>query len=286
VDWHKYKASVIDPLSPTFCGAKWLDSTIWLGHGATASCHLPPAHSIDVSQLAANPSAIHNTSHKKKMRKLMLAGERPGECDYCWKIEDVGGISDRTFKSHRYDLESMRLLAASDHEKDTIPQTLEIAFNRTCNFACAYCNAGFSTTWARDINTSGAYQNLISDGAGAYQHNGSWADPYGKSNEGNPYVDAFWRWWPELSSNLKQLRITGGEPLMSTDVWKLFDLVGSAENEIQLAVNTNLGAKPEIIQRLIESSHSIKNLQIYTSNESVGAQAEYIRDGLDYASWG
>ena len=34
-----------------------------------------------------NPKALHNTRHKKKQRKMMLNGERPDECDYCWKIE-------------------------------------------------------------------------------------------------------------------------------------------------------------------------------------------------------
>ena len=33
--------------------------------------------------------------------------------------------------------------------------------------------------------------------------------------ENNPYVDAFWRWWPELSKELEEIRVTGGEPLMT-----------------------------------------------------------------------
>ena len=38
----------------------------------------------------------------------------------------------------------------------------------------------------------------------------------------NPYVDAFWRWWPDLYKDLHTFRITGGEPLMSQDTWKVF----------------------------------------------------------------
>ena len=30
----------------------------------------------------------------------------------------------------------------------------------------------------------------------------------------NPYVDAFWKWWPELYRDLHTFRITGGEPLL------------------------------------------------------------------------
>ena len=43
----EYKARMIDPVSDSFCGAKWYNATIWLGHGGTTSCHHPPAHQID-----------------------------------------------------------------------------------------------------------------------------------------------------------------------------------------------------------------------------------------------
>jgi hypothetical protein len=59
-----------------------------------------------VEELKHNPSAIHNTKHKKKMREMMLEGKRPKECEYCWKIEDMGRdadgnppVSDRTYKT-------------------------------------------------------------------------------------------------------------------------------------------------------------------------------------------
>jgi len=78
----------MDPKSYSFCGAKWHNATIWLGHGQTVSCHLPASHDISVEELKDNPTAIHNTSHKKKMRKMMLEGERPPECYKCWAVED------------------------------------------------------------------------------------------------------------------------------------------------------------------------------------------------------
>ena len=81
----EYKKRMIDPISSSFCAAKWLNATIWLGSGTTTSCHHPPAHRIPVKELKGNPSAIHNTRHKKLMRKLMLKGERPYECAMCKK---------------------------------------------------------------------------------------------------------------------------------------------------------------------------------------------------------
>ena len=42
-DTRKYKEIILDTKSNTFCGAKWYNATIWLGNGATTSCHHPPS---------------------------------------------------------------------------------------------------------------------------------------------------------------------------------------------------------------------------------------------------
>ncbi|AVH85130.1 hypothetical protein RsoM2USA_202 [Ralstonia phage RsoM2USA] len=283
-----YKKRVLDPISSTFCGAKWYNATIWLGSGSTTSCHHPPAQPIDKEEILTNPSAIHNTKHKKEMRRMMLNGERPQECEYCWKVEDVSrdNVSDRVWKSVIYTDEDLQLAMQRGYEDDVNLKTLEIAFDRTCNFACSYCNASFSTTWANDIKKNGIYTDLVSDGGGAYTHDGSWADAVPqKDKDANPYIKAFWDWWPELSQSLTELRITGGEPLMSDDVWKLFDMFAEQQLDMNFAVNSNLGGKEALIDRFIEKSHGVKNLDLYTSCETFGAKAEYIRDGLDYAYW-
>jgi len=93
-----------DTLNETGCGfclAKWTQVTIHLQNGETHSCHHPVPHKIPLLELRRNPSALHNTKHKKRQRRAMLNGERPDECDYCWRVEDSGSnvLSDRTYKS-------------------------------------------------------------------------------------------------------------------------------------------------------------------------------------------
>lgn len=282
-----YRNRAIDSVSPSFCAAKWLNATIWLGSGSTASCHHPPAHRIPLEELEDNYTAIHNTKHKKLMRKMMLEGERPRECEYCWKIEDIGQnkVSDRVFKTIIYKDTDLQKISQAPWDHDVDLKTLEISFDRVCNLACSYCNASFSTTWAKDIKKNGAYQNLVSDGAAAFQQDGSWVDPY-KNDEDNPYIQSFWKWWDNgLSKSLEELRITGGEPLMSGNTWKLLDWFNSQQTEMRFAVNSNLIAKDDIIDKLIEKTKGIKEFHLYTSCEAVGDQAEYIRDGLDYNVW-
>lgn len=285
-----YKTRVIDSISDSFCAAKWLNATIWLGHGQTTSCHHPPGHWIPEGELEDNPSAIHNTQHKKLMRKMMLEGERPQECEYCWKVEDIGrnNISDRVYKTEIFKDEDVLALKDLPWDADIDLKTLEIAFDRACNFACSYCNPAFSSTWVKDINENGPYENIESDGRGHFVDTAPWAGRKTKREEDNPYIIAFWKWWnSSLSDNLEEIRITGGEPLMHKSVWKLFDwFEENPKSEMRFAINSNLvPEKAKTLNRLISASHSVNNLEIYTSNEAVGAQGEYIRDGLDYDVW-
>lgn len=283
----QYRDRVLDRKSKSFCGAKWFNATTWLGSGTTASCHHPPAHQIPLVEVQENFTAIHNTKHKKEMRRMMQNGERPRECEYCWKMEDMGkdAVSDRTFKSIIYTDEELQQAYEADHNENTNLKTFEIAFDRVCNLACSYCNASFSTTWAKDIKNNGPYENLVSDGAGAFHQDGSWAQPY-KDDEDNPYIQAFWKWWENgLSESLQELRVTGGEPLMSGNTWKLFDWFNEQDTNMRFAINSNLIAKDSIIDKLIEKTQGMKHFDLYTSCEATGAQAEYIRDGLDYELW-
>ena len=111
--------------------------------------------------------------------------------------------------------------------------------------------------------------------------------PYGRKNEGNPYVEAFWKWWEaELQYSLRELRVTGGEPTMSPDFWKLMDWwKDNPDCKVPFAVNSNLGQKKQLLDALIDASHNVKKFSIYTSCEAVGIQAEYIRHGLEWDVW-
>jgi organic radical activating enzyme len=285
----EFRKTVLDPISASFCGAKWYNATIWLGSGQTTSCHHPPAHAIDVEDLKINPAALHNTAQKKDDRKKMLAGDRPAGCEYCWKIEDMGkdSISDRVYKSKIYPIKDLSDAYNTPVEQDVNLRTLEIAFDRTCQFACSYCNPAFSSTWVKDIRNNGAYQGLISDGRNHFTHDHPAAQLY-KFGEQNPYVDAFFKWWEtDLHRTLQELRITGGEPLMSGHTWQLIEWFknNQGKSQTKLAINSNLGFEPEKLEEFIDAIRTLPHVDLYTSMEAVDTQAEYIRDGLDYQQW-
>ena len=280
----------LNSVSCSFCAAKWYNVSLHLGHGFTNSCHLPLPHPIDLEKIKTNPSALHNTDFKKEIRKMMLEGTKPAECSYCWKIEDIGrnNISDRVYKSQIYTEEEIEELKHLPWDADITPKTIEVSFDRTCNFACSYCNSGYSTTWGKDIKKNGAYQKFKTTSAGAYYADGSWSEIYGKRNENNPYVTAFLEWWPDITKTLQEIRVTGGEPMLSHNFWQFMEEVKKYPSpNLRVAVNSNLGVNQELIDKLINVTQEIdvKEFDIYTSCEAYGAQAEYIRDGLNYEVW-
>lgn len=283
---------VKDTLDKTGCGfclAKWTQVTMHLGTGMTHSCHHPVPHKIPLQELKRNPSALHNTHHKKLRRKEMLEGKRPDECVYCWNVEDNSkSFSDRTFKSAEpWSLPQLEEIKNTHWREDYNPRYVEVSFSNTCNFACAYCGPQFSSKWVEDIEKNGPYLETYNDIKYLKSNNEM---PY-KHSEHNPYIEAFWQWWPDLYKDLHTFRITGGEPLLSKDTFKVLEYIQEHWEQnpnLSLAINTNLGAPDVLVEKLLTickdltENNKVRELIIFTSVEATGRQAEYSRYGLDY----
>lgn len=269
----------LDEISSTFCAAKWLNSSIWLGTGMTASCHMPPAHKIDMDELENNPLAIHNTKEKNNFRQEMLKGVKVKECSACWDNEENNCISERFYKSQIYDKKTILSLPENSNP---YPKTLEISFDRSCNMACLYCNSEFSTTWAKDIRDNGPYFALETEGSSCYTKTNDNMFVY--SDDNNPFIKAFFNLCENgLVDNLDEIRITGGEPFMSPNFRRFFEKYKN--KNIRIAINTNLCFQEKWWKWFLENIDNVNNLHLYMSNESFGAQGEYVRDGYNQRIW-
>ena len=285
------KREKINNVSCSFCTAKWLQTTLMLQNGYNHSCHHPAPHKIPLEEIEADPAALHNSKFKKEQRAKMLNGERPSECGYCWKIEDLDKdyFSDRHYKtSDSWAWERFEDIAKSNPQDNVYPSYLEVSFSNACNFACAYCSPEISSKWMEDIKKNGEYPTKHGSHNLDYLKS-SGKMPY-KNREHNPYVEAFWKWFPDALPHLKVLRITGGEPTMSKDTWKLLDyLLEHPQQGLDIAINTNGCVEKKLIDKLINKINELAEVgvrvDIYTSLESTGRQAEYARDGLDYNQW-
>ena len=228
--------SIVDKTSPTFCLAKWHHVTLYLQTGETHSCYHPAPHKIDLAELKKNPSALHNTSIKKQERKEMLEGVQTKGCQYCWNIENMGldYISDRHIKTASIFTEKRyKQIVDNPWDKNVKPEYIEISFGNECNFKCGYCHPKHSSSYYKEIKDHGPYDMVKN-----HRNDIDWFKIY--EEETNPYVEAWWRWWPEVRKTLTILRITGGEPLLQASTWKLLDdLVVNPLPNLELNIKEN-----------------------------------------------
>jgi len=276
-----------EDLGPALCLAKWKQVSLHLPTGLNNSCYHPPLHKIPVENLATDPGSLHNTPHKKAQRVMMLQNEKPSECQYCWNMEAENKLSDRHYRSGEpwaaVDFERIR--NSTGEENDVIPSYVEVNFNNVCNLMCSYCSPQFSSSWQQEVDRSGGYPT-------ARVHN----DPghFGgdrrvlPAREHNPYVDAFWEWWPTLYPELIHFRMTGGEPLLDKNTYRVFDhVLANPSAKLHLNVTSNFSVDEKSWQKYLGyvkqlCDGRIEHFMQYVSLDGWGSQAEYMRHGMDF----
>lgn len=291
IDFIKNTRDRLNKIGPGMCAMKWLHQTLYLHTGDNHSCYHPRPHHIPLHEIKDDPSALHNTSWKKQQRKTMLEGGRPEECYYCWNIEDLGGdhISDRMIHSSSdFAVNEIEYLGELPWDAPINPRYLEVSFGNGCNYRCGYCCPQASTLWMDEIKKHGNYDLTYNQYGIEFLKSGNYYGP----KDDNPYIEAFWKWWPSLKKDLHTLRITGGEPLMNPGAMQFFDLL---ENEpapqLEITINSNLGVTFDKVDRMYDRVESllnqkkIRSFSMHTSIEGWGEQAEYMRTGLKCDHW-
>jgi len=273
-------------LGPALCLAKWKQVSLHLPTGLNNSCYHPPLHRIPIEDIGRNPSALHNTPHKKEQRKLMLAGVKPAECSYCWNMEAHDKLSDRHYRSGEpWAAKDYSVITKSTGDEDAIPSYVEVNFNNVCNLACSYCSPQFSSTWQQETDRHGAFPTLVPHNAPEHFSGSRKPIP---ARDHNPYVEAFWEWWPTLYPELEHFRMTGGEPLLDRNTYRVFDYVlANPSPKLHLNVTSNFSVDEKSWQKYLAyvkqlCDGRIEHFMQYVSLDAWGAQAEYIRHGLDF----
>lgn len=278
--YKKFKVDVLDPISPSFCAAKWLTTDFWLHTGTTSSCHLPAPDKIDLELVKNDIRNFNNTPEKLHQKELMLSGERPDKCSNCWYIEDAS--SDAT--SHRFIYSKFYYdnlqYSQSDFNSQTKPVKIRVAFDTLCNFTCSYCDPSQSSSWAGDVKLNGVYKGIKSDPRFTYLRSGS-AD---KVNDYDAVFEYFCEYVEFCKDTLTGIGTLGGEPLMSPYFWTFVDRLQDMnfENKITLDITTNLSNK-KLLDKIVNIAvGSDIDLIFVVSIENILAKAEAVRHGLKW----
>ena len=289
---YKFAADIakkkLEEVSPTMCLAKWNQVSLHLPTGLTNSCYHPPLHEIDATKLEDNPASLHNTAEKLNQRQQMLKGERPEGCSYCWKMEDTGEMSDRHYRSGEpWAMQDFTAIKQNPIDERWTPRYVEVNFNNACNLKCSYCSPQFSTTWGQETERYGQYPTSPPHNAPEHFQGRKRPIP---NREDNPYVTAFWKWWPTLYKNLKHFRMTGGEPMMDNNTYKVFEyIIGHPKQDLHLNVTSNMCPPTnklknkyfDMVKKLC-IEEKVEHFMQFVSVDAWGKKAEYIRNGLNF----
>ena len=256
------------------CPLKWSWSTIRLYSGTTSSCHRVKSDTIN----AENFDTFHNTPKKLADRKLMLEGKWPtGGCEYCKKIEDAGGTSDRMFHStipntYPGELDEDQTLTVVN------PKIVEVYFDNVCNLSCIYCWDGFSSKIRSENQRFGRFEN-----------NGVVID-----NRANPVDDLpkltakFWEYMERNCKGIKRFHFLGGEPFYQ----KQFDYALEWFKEhpcpnLEFNIVSNLNIDHDKFRAYIADIKQLVDMQclgrfdLTCSIDCMGPEQEYVRFGID-----
>lgn len=264
------------------CQLKWNHSTVFLTMGTTASCHRVTHDPILIENNQIN---FHNIPPKLEARRKMLNGEWPGRgCEHCRDIENAGGESERITNINFPGLLYPKELDQNTEEVNVTPTQLEIYFGNTCNLKCIYCNSKFSSTIDSENARFGEWDHRYDKPVGGLYLPGR--------IEINPNIkemtEKLFEWLENNVQHLNKIFILGGEPFLQKETERLIEFLERKPcPNLMLSVFSNLTVDPTRVKKWLarmwqlKTNSHIESLQVVGSIDCWGAEAEYVRNGLD-----
>ncbi len=273
---HEEISDVLKQISPSFCPLRWTYMQVDLQHGKVKACCKTPFQKIDDEQIRQlGTRAIFNGEYVQERRREMLNGIQHHDCDTCWVQEDLGLLSYRYLQSSQEPFRSaIPVIQAGRRVAEATPKHIEIILNTNCDLKCCYCGPEFSSAWAVEIRNQGPYPVPQDDPRIAP------ADPL--------FPETFWQWFDDERHLIEYVQFNGGEPLIQNEFYtsmeRILSFAGPAD-KLQIGVISNLNTPPKQMERLRQLLPQLLeryDFRFGISQDSVGARAEYIRNGLNW----
>ena len=230
---------------------------------------------------------IWNNNTMKHIRKQVLNGERPKECEPCFSLEDQG-VESLRMRHIAGKIPEARINLYPDavskiREDFTMPfeiPTMELKLNNLCNLKCRMCHPMDSTSWNDWSVVKEFYKN---EGNIMYtiveEHN----------LEQKPHLDKFQdnpEWWASLEKNLpyfRRVEFAGGEPLMDPQHYRILDMLVPYGDKIEIKYATNLSMLGKSNRTIWEYWPKFKSVAVNVSIDGIGGSYEYIRGNASWA---
>lgn len=224
-----------------------------------------------------------NGEHMKSVRKRMMAGETLPECEVCNDKLLNTSVYRSYFDSlfgHKY----LQVLENTQQDGTTTlrPVSWDYRFSNLCNFKCRMCGDMLSSAW----ETEQRQHNMIN------WHNpkNNWMKPEVKQEIERFQDNQIEQEFAQAVENhqVEEVYWVGGEPLMYEQHWRYMKRIvelGDGKH-VYARYNTNLSRVDyRGINLYRDILSGLRDWQLCASLDGTGRIGEYIRTGLDYASW-
>lgn len=258
------------------CQLKWTHSTVYLTDGVSASCHRVQGDPMEVRNGELN---FHNIPAKLEARRKMLRGEWPGRgCEHCKHIEEVGGKSDRMVHLKLEGTTAPPELENDLTAVDVTPRQLEVYWGNTCQQACIYCGAHFSSTIQQEEKRFGDFEQ---DGVSI--KNNFKLNPNIKE-----HTELLFKWFKDHLHELHKIFVLGGEPFLQKETFRFIEFLEKGSYpDLTLVFFSNMNIEHERFKKwmsrldVLQKSGRLDKIQIFFSCDALGPEGEYVRTGLD-----
>ena len=211
----------------------------------------------------SNPVEFRKSKFIKNLKQEFLNGDQPASCKACWDLEDVG------MRSVRENLMSSRqeqTINKFDLDSEYNLEYLEFRASNLCNFSCVICSPESSNQLGKEVTKNPVLLNYFSPDSGLQE-----------------ITDANWQHILSLLPGIKQIHLTGGEPMLIKHYYQLLDYLidNNYSQQIFLTITTNGSVlNPTLLSRFNQFSKT----KITISIDGAGKKAEYQRYGTDWES--
>ena len=224
---------------------------------------------------------IWNSHDMREIRMKMLNNKKLPECQYCWDEERNGKKSKRMRNNKRFlNSYSQRLEFVRYNEGYVLesPSYLDLRLGNKCNLKCRTCGPLFSSAWSKEIekNEKAVSENsLLKD---TYQLD------FNRSKIGKNWyeTEVFFNTVKQISSDLRRVYISGGEPFLIKRQHLFIDYFLKTEvyKKIVVDMNTNL---TYLDQSLLEKLARFKRAHFSVSIDAYGDRNNWIRSPSQFS---
>ena len=225
-----------------------------------------------------SPKELWNSEGMKQIRQKMWKGEKLSQCRHCYYQESVHRKSYRQRSNEEWlkQRKVKQIISESIkngfHVKET-PLYLDLRPGNLCNLKCRMCNPGNSSKieveW-KALEGNKDFEKAIGHRSSMFKTKKQGSIPWEKK-------ESFWQDMESWQDGLTKLYLTGGEPTLIKNNWKLIDhLIQSGKSQsVSLVFNINCTQVPE---SLLKTFDHFEKVCLNLSLDGTEEVNDYIRD--------